>query len=194
MTFWNKMLTDPYARQFAPDGDGYLYRKNQREAPVRTTAAERDAFVDEFARATKWTLPLLLAGMILLPFLGVAIAMTLSEAYQIPLLVGGLVLVIAPYAWVVMRSWNAAARAVAGRPVLGERRSSEEWKHLQLGALSYKWMAFMALFGVYQVASSFLDPNRSVPLLNTLRLVVGIGLLAVVAVQGFRKYRVERAG
>ena len=193
MTIWNRMLTDPYARQFAPDGGDYLYRKNQREAPVRVTAAERDAFVEDFERATKWTLPLLLAGMLLASFVGVVIAVTWSDAYQIPMMIGGLALVTGLYFWVVTRAWNAAARAVAGRPVLGARRADEEWKRVQLGALSYKWMAFIALFGVYQVASSFLDPNRLVPLLDTLRLVVGIGMLAVVAVQGFRKYRVERA-
>lgn len=44
------VVRDNFARQFTPDGDGYVYRRRQRGEAFRVTAAERDAFVAAFDR------------------------------------------------------------------------------------------------------------------------------------------------
>lgn len=43
-------VRENFARQFTPDGDGYLYRQRQRGAAIRVTMAERDDFVAAFNR------------------------------------------------------------------------------------------------------------------------------------------------
>ena len=43
-------VRENFARQFTPDGDGFVYRQRQRGAAIRVTAAERAGFVGAFDR------------------------------------------------------------------------------------------------------------------------------------------------
>ena len=64
------LAVSSFAAQFKRSGDGFIYRKNYRGAPIRVTAAERDAFVTQFRRSYF----MLMAGML------VAVLVTLGSA------------------------------------------------------------------------------------------------------------------
>lgn len=193
MSIWSEVFTEPYVRQFTPDGDGYLYRRNQREAPVRVTAAERDAFVRAYVRAANWSTPLLMGSILVVALLGIVVSINLPDEPVIPLQIAGLVMVVVPYSWFIIHHWGAASRTVYGRPVVGERRTGEEWARLKLASLNYGWMALTALFCVWQLVHYYVRPTLFGGGWDLIRPVMGAGLLALIAVQSIRKYRAERA-
>ena len=48
--FGRKYFEKQFGWQFETDETGLLYRRNMRDAPVRVTVAERDAFIEDFGR------------------------------------------------------------------------------------------------------------------------------------------------
>ena len=62
----NSRQRDLYARQFEPDGDGYIFRLKLADDGIRVTAAERDRFINAYVRGMNLTIWLLLPAFILL--------------------------------------------------------------------------------------------------------------------------------
>src|SRR5687768_4350793 len=54
-----------FADQFEQDGDQFIYRKSQKGEGYRITAEDRDRFVAEFDRRTRWSMWLLVVGVML---------------------------------------------------------------------------------------------------------------------------------
>src|SRR5689334_12829650 len=51
---YQKFRTANFAGQFQPDGDGFLYRKGMKGAPIRVTAAERQRYIEEFEKSGRF--------------------------------------------------------------------------------------------------------------------------------------------
>jgi hypothetical protein len=54
----------PFLAQFEPDGLDYLYRSPVAPSPIRVTAAERQAFLDAYARRVGSLIWILLGGIL----------------------------------------------------------------------------------------------------------------------------------
>lgn len=105
---------EAFASQFAPDGAGFVYRRNGKGAGWRISAAERDAFVARFRTQYRTVFAtMLLAALVTTP-------LTLRLAAKSPylaILPGLSVLGVALLA--LARIWGRPGRALAGRSDAG---------------------------------------------------------------------------
>jgi hypothetical protein len=184
-------ISAPFALQFAPDGDGFIYRKSLKGAPVRVTAAERDGFVASFRRWMRYAFVAMVAGFLGVVVLMVAAVPSPDSPYATLWMGGGIAVVVAAFAGAVFRAWAAPARSLAGRPVLGAPRSADEMRRINLASISYGRLALAGFMVVFVVGSRALTTD----LLHgwgRLQLALGVALLCLPAVQAFRKWREER--
>ena len=126
-----------FSNQFEADGDGYLYRKFRKGAPMRVTARERDDFVAVFERDYPRAYLAMIVGMVLVMLGMVAIAVAIERDLSEPVIyaaVGGLAAI---FLIVHYRIWNAPARALARRPAVGQERSRSETRAIMLAETSY---------------------------------------------------------
>ena len=147
----DRMLTH-FTDQFEATDGGYLYRKSMRGAPIRVSAAERDAMVAAFKRS----LPLLLWGWVaalLLLILGFVVFAAASDAGP-ESLTTWLIPAIVPLAlayWVCcMHVWNAPARQLGRRTPIGPERTRAEVRRHVLARMSWgELLIAVALLGVF---------------------------------------------
>ncbi|HEX4859607.1 MAG TPA: hypothetical protein VFV07_00130, partial [Rhizomicrobium sp.] len=59
-------LRQKFVDQFEPDGQGFLYRKFMRDAPIPVSAAERNRYIATFDKARKYQIWGTLAGTLAL--------------------------------------------------------------------------------------------------------------------------------
>ena len=182
-----KSFTD----QFEPDGAGYVYRKGMKGAPVRVTAAEYDAFVQAFKRRIRWgiwsvvvaTILLITAKVVLVPE-----AEDTSGDIAIWVITGVMVGAITV---TTLWAWSAPARELARRPPVGAERSREEMRAVGFSRLTYGQLGMGAAAAVLLVASQAKD-NDLFHGWGIGWLLLGGAVLAITAVQAFRKWRFER--
>lgn len=184
-------ISAPFALQFAPDGDGFVYRKSLKGAPVRVTAAERDGFVAGFRRWMRYAFVAMTAGFLGVVVLLVAAGPDPDSPVASLWMGGGIAVVVAVFAGAVFRAWAAPARSLAGRPVLGAPRSADEMRRINLASISYGRLGFAVVIAFAVMGSGVLTGD----LLHgwgRLQLALGVALLGLPAVQAFRKWREER--
>ncbi|MBB3982506.1 hypothetical protein GGR44_002169 [Sphingobium fontiphilum] len=180
-----------FADQFEPDRDDFLYRKSMKGRAVRVSRAERDAFVADFKKRLRYVtwsiipLTLILIGALawLMPD---SDGMQAKSATYI-----GVALILLPFFIGYYWAWNAPARALERRPEEGAARSRDEVRHLMFSRMTYGQLGFAALGGVFLAwkASGDTDITRG---WGILWLIFAGALIAVAAVQAFRKWRSER--
>jgi hypothetical protein len=179
-----------FTEQFEPSRTGFLYRKSRKGAPIAVSAEERDRFIAAYATFLTYGYWGLFAALIAL-----SLAATIfSQAVRSPsegeftaavLLI--FALFVAAHSW----AWNAPMRALRGRGAVGPAPSREEaarqtfsritWPRLGLGLLFPAYLLYR-----YSVRSDW-DLGRNWFLLALAGLII-----IVIAVQAFRKWRIER--
>jgi len=141
----SERLVKPFANRFEPDGTDFLYRKNLREAPIRVTAAERDAFIDDFREAMFWAYWLLMGGTV------VSIVVPIFLMIRIPgldapyLVFLFLALFFTIYMAIYYQAANAPSVALQSRAVAGTGRSREEARAIMLSKVSWRNLGLAAL-------------------------------------------------
>jgi hypothetical protein len=131
--------------QFEPDGDGFLYRKSMRGAPVRVSAAEREAFVAAFVRARR-RLTWEMFGETLLLMLGFA-SLSVATGRDLPegLFYAGMGALIALWFVLWLRNQSAPARALERRAPVGRDRSRAEMRRLAAERMGWGTIAASGL-------------------------------------------------
>jgi hypothetical protein len=119
-----RRMIDQFNAQFTPDGDGYIFRRYQKGAAVRVSAAEYRDFVDHYARTTRriyWGFVIGLSVMIPL----VVVWQTLSDidadstAFAASIYVP-LFALTGVFLWLSTRTYNRPSRALERRvPIEG---------------------------------------------------------------------------
>lgn len=183
----SRQLSDMFAAQFTPHGSGFLYRRDHVGAGYAVTAAERDAFVAAYGREWRWTLWGAVAACFVLA--GVAIVAFDRPG---PALVFAATLVLGALpAWRHRRSWRRPERALArrlpSRPALDRRAARRE----KLSRITWGNLALGPVFAAVLAARAWRDEG-GVHGWAALWIVAGAALLAMSAVQAWRKWRAER--
>lgn len=185
-------MRDLFADQFMPsDGGDYIYRRSGKGEAVRVSAAERDLFVADFARFLRrstWgvfaaTIALIAALVFLAPVTG-------RGQDQMPMTVG-IGAIVASFLVVSHRGWTRPARALARRAVVARALTGEEARRLALSKITYGQLALSVLMaGMLAVNHS---PGRGMPHgWDALWLAAAALMVAVAAMQAFRKWRYDR--
>ena len=184
----NEIQARLFSDRFEPAGDGYIFRSKLTAPGYAVSAAERDQFVADHARRSRWATWGLAGLMTVALLLGATVF--IASGRDVPTLyIGGVVLGSVLLAFVVTRwIWSAPARCLHGRapvaPGLGKIEARREglrrlsWQNLGLAV----GVAAFVLFRGYRE-----DPTFSG--WHGLWLVASGGLLLLAAVQAFRKWR-----
>lgn len=142
-----------FADQFEPDGDGFLYRKSGRGAPIRVTAAERDRFVGDFNRRFRYVVWGSAGAMM------AAILLLLAFEAELTPIFHGYEIVIAPVLGILLivianrKTYDAPARELRHRHPVGFERSRDEVRRRALARVNWRFLAGMAIFGAVYFAS-----------------------------------------
>jgi len=185
---------ETFAKQFAPDGDTFVYRRSQRGAGYRVTAAERDAFVAAYRRRQKsrygWFIGLLIVGICA----SVAVAVMLNidpEGGPYTLgFIGALIVFVAVFLFAMMRDFTAPARELARRTPTAAALTTDERRHQTLSQLTWQRLGIAALT---MLAVPWMG-SRGHPFEGWNKVWValaGAGLVFVAA-QSFRKWRFDQ--
>jgi hypothetical protein len=182
-------VVGPFSDQFTPDGAGYVYRRSQKGAAYRVTAAERDAFVATFRRRiafAMWLLVPLTVAVI------IGLALLLPDAANTAVSWAAVAVIVAPLMAVVLFAWNAPARKLERRTPLGEPLSRSEARRVAFSHIGYGRLAT-----VVPVTALLLwrvsEDHDVVHGWGRLWLVAAAGMIGLAAVQALRKWRLERA-
>lgn len=131
---------DLFADQFEGEGSGFVYRRGGRGAPVRVSAEERDEFIAAFGRSSR-RLTWALVGAVVL----VVVALSARRSSDDHLLIVSTVALCLLFMLLFHRIWNAPARALRGRPVIGSKRSRSEMRDRMAERTRWQDLIFMAL-------------------------------------------------
>jgi hypothetical protein len=182
---WDRMIQS-FANRFEPDGDGFLYRRSMKAAPIRVSAAERDAFVAQFKRQLPWlhwgiiaAVVLLIIGDVLFERRSASIALYVGTGLIVALVTGG-----------TMYLWAAPQRALADRPPVGPPRSGDEARRFAFRKKPWsKFLAGGAFLGVtlYRIG---VKPHAFEGWGVLWLVAIGMGFM-LLAVQAFRKWRAD---
>ena len=188
---WGR-VRQSFADQFEPDGTSFIYRRSQKGEALRVSSDERARFVDDFNRNVRLAKWIIYIGMTVV--LGGIVAFSVlrgSDLSQLAIF-AGLGAVMIPYFAYYRWAWTAPARELSGRtPVAGER-SPEEVQRLKFQRVSYSQLGIAAMAAL---AFPFIGSSQHEDIFfgwNRLWLVSGAALLLFVAVQAFRKWRIEQ--
>jgi len=177
-----------FADQFEPEGADYLYRKSMRSAPIRVTAAERDAFVAKFAtdqRRLMW-------AIVALVVIGVAIQVMLlpSANKQERDYSAYAVVAVAIVAFVIpwRLIWNAPARALERRPTIGNERSRAETSQAMISKMS--WGQLLAItIGAGLAWWSFAPGDEAWRGWHLIWMAIGMVLFGGMALRAWQKWK-----
>lgn len=180
-----------FADQFEPSGDGFLYRRNLKEAAVRVSATERDMFEAQFRTRIRWIMwsivpatLLLIAGLVLW---GPDVHTSSSEMATY----AGSAAILIPFLLAYRWAWNSPARALDRRAQLGEPRTREEMKRLTFARLTYGQLGSgVAIAAVLML--NVADKHDVLHGWGRLWLVFFAALLILLGAQAFRKWRFDR--
>ena len=188
---WQR-LRENFADQFEPYGEGeYLYRRNQRGAPIEVTAEERKRFMVQYARRLRYNMWGMVAALIV--FMGAVVWWSVarnSDLLDTVLYIGlGLITAVA----IANMYWirGAPARELERRSPVGRERSRDEVRELFFKKLSYGQLAGAAFAGVILVVSRA-GKEDLLSGWHRLWLVFAVLIVLAAGVQAFRKWRFER--
>lgn len=177
-----------FADQFSPDTGGFIYRKNQKGAPIRISDLERDDFLATFNRRIRyaaWSIVPATIGLILILFL--LFPETDSPEAQIAIWVG-VAAMLAPFMVIYRWAWNAPARELQRRTPEGAELTKEEARELAFSKITYGNLMLAALIGLWLIW----DSSTKVDVFHgwgVVWLVFGIALIALAGIQALRKWR-----
>jgi tetratricopeptide (TPR) repeat protein len=177
--------------QFEENGNSFTYRKSQKGEAIRVSAEERTRFIDEFNRNLRratWGMYIGFAVVV-----GGILLLTLVEGADVSqaAIYAGIAVVVVPYLAYYYWAWGAPQRELAGRtPVAGER-PPEEVRRLRFERMTYGQLASAGLGGL---ALPFIASSRHALFSgwNRLWFIFGGAMVALAAVQAFRKWRFEQ--
>ena len=108
---WQRRM---FEAQFQPAGDGFLYRNHTIGEPIPVSAAQRDRYVEDFARFTRLGFWAMLAGAasLLAAFLLYS-TLTRSEVPDI-VMFGSFGVMFAAYMTAYLKAWNKPQRELRG--------------------------------------------------------------------------------
>ena len=142
---FDKAITS-FTQQFEPEGDAYLYRRGLKGAPIPVSASERDGFIAAYGRhlgRLTWGFAgVALVVLTILSFLTTADGRELGDRW----LYGLIVLAAIPFLIVHHRIWNAPARQIGRRMVVGKERSRSEVKRIMLAQMSWGQLSATVVF------------------------------------------------
>jgi MFS family permease len=187
-----QQLRENFADQFEPLGeDKYLYRRNQKSAPIEVTAVERARFIDQYGRRLRYSMWSMVAGLIV--FMGAVVWWTVARNSDLPdlvLYIGiGLITTIAIGYLYWIR--GAPARELERRGPVGRERSRDEMRALFFKKMGYGQLAGAAFAGLV-LAFSRAGKEDLFHGWHRLWLVLAALLVLAAGVQAFRKWRFER--
>jgi hypothetical protein len=141
-------LRTQFEDQFEPNGDGFLYRRYQKNAPVFVTAAERDRYLAAFDRFDKYGKWGVIAGTVLI--MAAAVTYSVSMSVEVPdvAIYIGLGVVCTIYMFFHFRTWSQPSRELRNRLTLGEARSKAEIRERFAAKISYGQLASLLALGV----------------------------------------------
>ncbi len=171
-----------FAAQFAPEGDGFLYRRSQKGPAIAVSAEERDAFVAAFSRWMDIQMLVVLVGGIL----AVVLAYVVFPAVAYPMvgIIIGVGVILAVVLIGLKLAWDAPARALAARPVAAPALSSAEARRLAVAQMTWSQFLLSAFWSAIFVLHYF-SRGQSRPW-----ALVWLGLgLALLGMTGFRAYQ-----
>lgn len=178
-----------FADQFEPDGDGFLYRRSGKSAPIRVSGEERDRYIatyNGFLRYSFLALLLALFGLAIGETYLKSSGMTFPGWSDYAAVIVLCALYFAAFHW----AWNAPARELRGRGAMGQARSRGETQRWMLARQSYWFLAGLALFWILVAIRRAQQPDlfsgwNPVWLAGSL-ILVGMALFAI-----FRKWRLS---
>jgi len=186
------LATQMFADQFEPDGDGYLYRKRLKGAPIRVSAEERAEFMAAYERTQGWSKVCIIVAVVV-GVMGTAVVAVISgQEFTAAPIVAVLVLLVIIFVGIDFWLWQQPARALEGRLPVGQERSKDELARRHLEKLNWGTIAGSGALFVFLFwrMTGFRDLLQG---WNLLWLIgCGAGLL-LVTVQGFRKWRLQQA-
>jgi len=178
--------SDSFAAQFARDGDGFLYRRNQKGPAIAVSVEERDAFVAAFSRWMDIQMLVVLIGGIL----AVVLAYVIFPAADYPMegITLGVALVMTAVLIGLKRAWDAPSRALAERPHAAPALSAAEARRRALARTSWAQIALPGILSIYFFARYALRGEERWALAW---LVIGLAGLAATAVRAYWKLRLR---
>jgi hypothetical protein len=186
-------VKEVFERQFEPEGDNFLYRFHQKGAPIPVSSAERDRFIEEYARRLKHSTWIIYVGMTLLG--GAAILWIFAGGADVPdmaiyVSMSALALIAVYY---TIWAGKAPARELARRAPVGRERTSAEVRRAWLVEMSYAQLAGTLAIGVLGCLGA---SNRHGGFTGWGRLwpLAAAGLVALGCLQAYRKWRFEKNG
>lgn len=190
--FGNSQLSQSFAAQFSGEGADIVYRRDSRAAPIRVSAAERDAFIAGFRRATQIIFVGMMVAIFLLTGAVVWLGLRTNTAFDpLPLYVGiGLIAVagVAGFSWAL----RAPARALQYRASSGQALTRQ-----QVERAFFERLTYTQLLAVPVVAGLLLmNVSRRTDVLHgwgLIWLAVFAAFILLAVVQGARKWRYEAA-
>ncbi len=101
--------------QFEPDGAGFLYRNHTVGEPILVSAADRNRYVAEFTKFTKFGFWVMLAGALIL--LAVFLFYSNRTGVEVPdwISFGSFGVMVVLYMAAYLRAWNKPSRELRGR-------------------------------------------------------------------------------
>ncbi|MGE4429401.1 MAG: hypothetical protein AB7E05_01510 [Sphingobium sp.] len=185
-------IENAFAEQFEADASHFLYRKGMKAAPVRVDASEREKFIEVFRCRIRYLAWAIFPGTILL-IVGLALVFpdSHSDLAQFAIYAGiGLLvaLFLAGYYW----AWNAPARELAWRPVVGEALSREQLLHRKFARITYGQLALAPVIAAIMLWSVS-DEYDVFQGWGIFWLILAAAIIVSAAVQAFRKWHFERS-
>jgi len=143
-------MVDGFATQFESDGKGgYLYRHYGRGAGIPVSAAERKAFIKIYGLESRWLLPKVLIGTVILmlanAFIGAAFHLRGDVSALFGLIPGMVIMMLAVFL-PNKRSYDAPRTVLAARAAVGPERSRREATAIAVARQS--WGQLFVLFVV----------------------------------------------
>lgn len=136
-----------FESQFEPDGDGFLYRRNSKDAPIRVSAAERDKYIGIFARHVKYGFwGIVISTSLLIAALTTYNIITGDEPSNIVLYIG-LTIIFLAYMFAHIRARNLPARELRDRLIVGPPRSKTQIRNRHAANMSYSQIGGVILIG-----------------------------------------------
>ena len=184
-------IRDLFGQQFEPDGDGFLYRPNHRVQPKRVTRAERNAFTEQFVRASNrmtW-------GLAAVAMAAITVAVFFDKTredlgYGLDFTTACVLVLVALFVPLYRYVWRAPARALADRAPAGPARSCEEARALVLTKLRWSQLGGAVAIAAFLIVSHW--PRDEFRIGDWVWIGGGGLLVALVAVQAARKWRFGR--
>jgi len=179
-----------FENQFEPRGDGYVYRKGLKGAPIPVTAEERQRFIEDYGRSSRYGYWGMIAAWIFLVSVLVSWSLeTGSQLSNVALFVGIGITAIG-FVGYGYWTWGAPARLLARRTPIGHERSAGEFRRALLKKKSYSQILAPAAIAVLGCLK-FAQKNQFAGW-GLFWLLLAAVLLGLFGFQLLQKWRYER--